>query len=118
MPRNIVNVDEITIAEAKEFMEKSEGELSEFQRRAYEYAVKFAKMKGDSAKKLVEALVEKCSLSRKEAIQVVNCLPSTVEELRAILAVKGKMVTAEHLEDILSTIRETIREAEVSIQEK
>ncbi|MBS7644728.1 MAG: RNA polymerase Rpb4 family protein [Candidatus Bathyarchaeia archaeon] len=115
MPRNIVKVEEITIAEAKELMEGSEGELSEFQRRAYEYAVRFSKMDSGSAKRLLKTLVEKSSLSRKEAIQVVNCLPSSIEELRTILAVKGKVVTAEHLDDILSTIRETVGEAEISI---
>ncbi|MEM2123705.1 MAG: hypothetical protein QXE79_08755 [Candidatus Bathyarchaeia archaeon] len=118
MPRNIMNVEEITIAEAREFMEKSEGELSEFQRRAYEYAVRFAKIEGGPAKKLVKMLVEKCALSRKEAIQVTNCLPSTVEELRTILTVKGKIVTAEHLENILATIKRIAGGAELSILEK
>ncbi|MGC8962343.1 MAG: hypothetical protein ACP5K1_07900, partial [Candidatus Bathyarchaeia archaeon] len=63
MPRNIVDVEEITIAEAKELMEGSEGELSEFQRRAYEYAVRFSKMDSGSARRLLKALLDRSSLS-------------------------------------------------------
>ena len=110
MPRNVINVEEITVAEAKELMEIAEGELSEFQRRAYDYATKFAKIDADTAKRLVKVLMERFSLSRKDAIQVANCVPSSIEELRTILTVKGKVITTEQLEKILSTINEIVKE--------
>lgn len=110
MPRNIINVEEITIAEAKELMKMAEGELSEFQRRAYDYTTKFAKIEAEAAKTLVRILTEELSLSRKEAIQVANCAPSSIEELRTILTVKGKVITTEQLEKILSTINKVVKE--------
>jgi len=105
MPRKIIRVEEITLAQAKKAIEEvKQEELGEFQRRTLDYLSKFTKITPDKAKKLVQELVEKFKLENKEATQLVNCMPKSVEEMRTILAVRGKIFLAEQLESILKVM--------------
>ena len=95
----------ISIAEAKKILEKaSKEELGEFQRRALEYAKKFSRVKPEKAGKLIDELGKKFQIERADAIQIANCMPSSIEEIRAVLAVKGRMITTEQLQEILKTV--------------
>ena len=92
-------------AEAKKTLEKAkEEELGEFQRRTLDYASKFSRISPAKAEKLVKDLGEKFQLDRKDAIQIVNTMPRYTEELRTILTVKGKIVGASELENILQLV--------------
>jgi DNA-directed RNA polymerase subunit F len=92
-------------AEAKRTLERAkEEELGEFQRRTLDYASKFSRISPAKAEKLVKELSEKFQLDRKDAIQIVNTMPRYTEELRTILTVKGKIVAASELEDILKLV--------------
>jgi DNA-directed RNA polymerase subunit F len=92
-------------AEAKRTLERAkEEELGEFQRRTLDYASKFSRISPAKAEKLVRELSEKFQLDRKDAIQIVNTMPRYTEELRTILTVKGKIVAASELEDILKLV--------------
>jgi len=92
-------------AEAKKTLEKAkEEELGEFQRRTLDYASKFSRIPAAKAEKLVKELSEKFQLERKDAIQIVNTMPRYAEELRTILTVKGKIVGATELENILKLV--------------
>ena len=94
-----------TTAEAKKTLEKAkEEELGEFQRRTLDYASKFSRIPPAKAEKLVKELSEKFQLERKDAIQIVNVMPRYAEELRTILTVKGKIVGATELENILKLV--------------
>ncbi len=94
-----------TTAEAKKTLEKAkEEELGEFQRRTLDYASKFSRIPPAKAEKLVKELSEKFQLERKDAIQIVNTMPRYAEELRTILTVKGKIVGATELENILKLV--------------
>jgi len=105
MPRKILEVTEVTVAEVGKILERAkEGELGEFQRRVLEYAQKFSKLKADKAKKLMKELTSSFPVESKEAAQIVNCMPKTVGELRAILTAKGKIYTTEQLQEIIKTI--------------
>ena len=79
--------------------------MGEFQRRTLEYTRKFSKLKPDEAEKLAEDLSEKLQLERADAIQIVNTMPQTVEELRAVLTVKGRFVTTDQLNGILAIMK-------------
>ena len=81
-----------------------EEELGEFQRRTLDYASKFSKVSAAKAEKLVKELAEKFQLDRKDAIQIANSLPRYIEELRTILTVKGRIIGAAQLEDILKLV--------------
>src|SRR5438552_629404 len=83
MARKILQEKIVTNAEAQEILGKvKEEELGEFQRRTLDYARKFSKITPDKADKLVEELSSKLQLDRNDAIQIVNSLPKTIEELR------------------------------------
>ncbi len=118
MPKKIINIEEITISQAKELMEKNDSELGELQRRTYDYITKFSRFKTIKTKKLVKELVTKFDLSKKEAIQVVNCAPASVDELRAILSVKGKVILIDQLEAIIELIGKENKQSERNIKAK
>ena len=106
MPRKIVDSKPTTTSEAKRTLEKvKEEELGEFQRRTLDYASKFSRISPPKAEKLVRELTEKYELDRKEAIQIVNSMPQFIEELRTILTVKGRIISATLLEDILKHVK-------------
>lgn len=105
MPRKIIDSKATPTAEAKKTLEKAkEEELGEFQRRTLDYASKFSRIPAAKAEKLVKELSEKFQLERKDAIQIVNTMPRYAEELRTILTVKGKIVGATELENILKLV--------------
>ena len=120
MPKKIINIEEITISQAKGLMEKNDTELGGLQKRTYDYIAKFSKLKTNKIKKLVKELVTKFDLSKKEAIQVINCAPSSVEELRAILSVKGKVLLKDRLEAMVELIGKENKQPEPkeSVKEK
>ena len=106
MARKILIEKAITNAEAKAVLEKvKEEELGEFQRRTLDYTRRFAKLPADRASKLVEQLSSDLQLERNDAIQIVNTLPQSIEELRAVLTVKGRFVSTEQLNGILQIMK-------------
>jgi DNA-directed RNA polymerase subunit F len=106
MARKILEEKIITNPEARAVLEKvKEDELGEFQKRTLEFTRKFSKLPADKASKLAEELSSKLQLDRNDAIQIVNCLPQTVEELRAVLTVKGRFVSTEQLKGILEIMK-------------
>ncbi|OLD06002.1 hypothetical protein E6H36_02690 [Candidatus Bathyarchaeota archaeon] len=106
MARKLLEERLVTNAEAKAILERVEEEkLGEFQRRTLEFTRKFAKLPPDKAAKLTEDLSSKLQLERNDAVQIVNCLPQSVEELRALLTVKGRFVSTEQLNGILEILK-------------
>lgn len=94
-----------TTPEARRILEHAkEDELGEFQRRTLDYAIKFSKTSPTKAEKLIKELGDKYELDRKDAIQIANSMPRYVEELRSILAVKGRIISGTRLEDMLKLI--------------
>lgn len=106
MARKILEEKTITNPEARAVLEKmKEEELGEFQRRTLEFTRKFSKLPAEKAAKLTDDLCSKLQLDRNDAIQIVNCAPQTVEELRAVLTVKGRFVSTEQLKSILEIMK-------------
>src|SRR2546428_11756830 len=106
MARKVLQKKIVTNAEAKEILGKvKEEELGEFQRRILDYARKFSKITPDKPDKLVEELSSKLQLDRNDAIQIVNSLPKTIKELRAVLTVKGRFVSTDQLNGILEIMK-------------
>jgi len=105
LPRKIIDSKPTPTAEARRTLERAkEEELGEFQRRTLDYATKFSKIPPARAEKLVRELSEKHQLDRKDAIQIVNCMPRSIEEVRTILTVKGRIIGGAQLEDILHLV--------------
>lgn len=106
MPEKVVTKKEITIGEAKEILEKIENP-NPFQVRTLEYVNKFSK--GDPSKmaELVERLVKEFEIERKDAIEVANCMPTSIEELRAFFSTgKKRLIVAAQLEKLLKLLDE------------
>jgi DNA-directed RNA polymerase subunit F len=105
MPRKLLEQKDVTTPEAKRILERfNQEDLGEFQRRTLGYATKFSKTTPAKAEKTVRELVEKYKLDQSQAIEVVNCMPESKEELRTMLATKGKVVASEQLEEILKML--------------
>jgi DNA-directed RNA polymerase subunit F len=103
MSRKALKEKMLTVPEVKQLLEKiGEENLDQFQRRAFDYTAKFAKVEVKSAKELVKSLVKQFELEEDEAVQIVNCMPESIEEIRVFLAGGRKIVETQKLEDILS----------------
>ena len=103
MPKRIVGRKEIAIPEAKALMDKIE-KPNQFQIRTKEYVDKFSKVDTAKAPELVEALLG-FNIERTDAIQVVNCMPSTLEELRVFFSTgRKRLIAGSQLEEMLKVI--------------
>jgi len=51
-------------------------------------------------------LVKEYELDEVEAVQIVNCMPETVDELRVFLAGGRKIIDGQKLERIVSILNE------------
>ncbi len=97
----------LTIPEVKKLLESiGEEKLDQFQRRSLDYASKFSKVEPDKAEELVKILNEKYGLEAEEAIQIVNTMPESVEEIRVFLAGGRKIVESSRLQEILNLLND------------
>jgi len=105
MPREIMKEVEVTLPQVKKLLEQrqKEGELSYLQRLTYDYTVKFSKLSPEKAEGLLKRLKEE-GISPTAASQIVNIMPTSVDELRTIFAGESKPVLPSELEKILSVV--------------
>jgi len=97
----------LTIPEVKKLLESlGEDKLDQFQRRSLDYASKFSRIEPEKAENLVKALIEKFGLEEEEAIQLVNTMPESIEEIRVFLAGGRKIVEMSKLQQILNLLDE------------
>jgi DNA-directed RNA polymerase subunit F len=97
----------LTLPQVKKLLESiGEENLDQLQRRTLDYVSKFSKVDIEVAERLVEKLVKEFGLDDEEAVQIVNCLPITVDELRIFLASGRKIVDASTLKTITSLLIE------------
>jgi len=101
----------LTVPEVKKLLESlGEDKLDQFQRRSLDYASKFSRIEPEKAETLVKALREKFGLEEEEAIQVVNAMPESIEEIRVFLAGGRKIVEMSKLQEILNLLGEYRKE--------
>jgi DNA-directed RNA polymerase subunit F len=81
-----------------------EENLDQFQRRTLDYVQKFTKIEESVTAGLLERLVTEFGLSEDEAVQVVNCAPESVDELRVFLAGGKKIIEVAKLEAIVALL--------------
>lgn len=107
MPRKAIKKRIITVPQVKEILESiGEEKLDQFQRRSLDYTSKFSKLDSKTAEKLITGLVEKFKLEEEEVVQLVNCMPESVEEIRVFLAGGRRIVEISKLEEILAFLDE------------
>jgi DNA-directed RNA polymerase subunit F len=107
MPRKAIKEQIITIPQVKKILESiGEEQLDQFQRRSLDYTSKFSKLDSKTAEKLITGLIEKFELEEQEVVQLVNCMPESVEEIRVFLAGGRRIVETSKLEEILAFLDE------------
>jgi len=107
MPRKAMKKHIVTVPEVKKMLESiGEEQLDQLQRRSLDYAAKFSKVDAKTAEIIVKKLVAQFELEEEEAVQVVNCMPESIQEVRVFLAGGHKIVETSKLEAILAFLDE------------
>jgi DNA-directed RNA polymerase subunit F len=107
MEKKELSENRLTLPQVKKALEEiGEENLDQFQRRTLDYVNKFSKVDAKTAEKLLEKLVKEFDLDEAEAIQVVNCMPVTVDELRVFLAGGRKIVETAKLEAVVAFLND------------
>jgi DNA-directed RNA polymerase subunit F len=96
----------ITIAQVKEILDSvKQDDMDQIQRWTADYVGKFAKVDSKKAQEMVKQLVEQCDLTAEEAVEIVNVLPTSMEELRAFTFGWKKLILTETLERMLNILK-------------
>jgi len=107
MSKETATERKLTLPNVKKTLDSiGEENLDQLQRRTLDYVAKFAKVDADASDKIVERLVNEFGLDENEAIQVVNCMPRTVDELRVFLAGGRKIIDVSTLKAIIGLLDE------------
>ena len=101
---SVVEKKEITVAEAKALLEAKAEELDPLQRRVLDYTIRFTKTSEKDADKLVNELMEKGGIDRQLAVQLVNCMPGSIAEIRTFLG-RQRIISEEAVNSILMIIK-------------
>ncbi|MCE4608809.1 MAG: hypothetical protein F7C36_00295 [Desulfurococcales archaeon] len=109
MTRKILSSKNITWSEAKEILQKrkqeSSGGILVTQERAWEYLKTFAVLDAETARKLVNELVNEASIDEDLAVVVANMCPSTKGEIRSILEMKKEI---QYNEEVVNKVKSIV----------
>jgi DNA-directed RNA polymerase subunit F len=102
MARKALKERTITIPQVKEALETiGEERLDQFQRRSLDYATKFTKIDPEKVGALLSELVEEFAVKEEEAVQIINAMPESIQEIRVFLAGGRRIIESSKLEKIL-----------------
>jgi DNA-directed RNA polymerase subunit F len=95
----------LSIPEAHQILQKMEVEKADqIQKRTLDFTTKFSKATPEVAKKLRKELETDCGLSEEEAVELVNVMPKSLEELRTFTSGWRKLLPTETLDKILKIL--------------
>jgi len=107
MSKREVSESRLTLPQVKKVLETiGEENLDQFQRRTLDYVNKFVKATPDKAEELLQTLIKEYEVDEAEAVQIINCMPETVEELRVFLAGGRKIIETSKLKQIVELLNE------------
>lgn len=102
----IINKVILTIPEVKEYLEKiKEEDMDQLQRWTYDYVKEFSKLDAETARKIKKRLIEECELTEEEASEIINVMPTTLEELRSFTFGWKRLILTSTLEKILDILK-------------
>jgi DNA-directed RNA polymerase subunit F len=103
----ILEVKPIGMSEAKKIMDKYKDrkDLTYEQKIALEYLRKFTKLDYDKSKKLLEEVSGVLRMSPETAIQILNILPKTPDEVRLLFAKERFSLKEEEIKKILEIVK-------------
>jgi DNA-directed RNA polymerase subunit F len=98
----------VSLSEVKETLEKRKtDEMDQIQRWTFDYVTKFSKISPDAAKILVNDLIRECEFTEEEAVELVNIMPKSLEELRTFTFGWKKLILTSTLEKALAKLTST-----------
>ncbi len=107
MGKSEISENKVALPQVKKILEAvGEENLDQFQRRTLDYVNKFSKVDAALVGELLDKLVKEYGLDETEAIQVINCMPESVDELRVFLAGGRKIIETSKLEAIVNLLNE------------
>jgi DNA-directed RNA polymerase subunit F len=107
MGKREVSENRLTIPQVKKVLEAvGEENLDQFQRRTLDYVNKFSKVNPEKAEELLQTLVKEYEIDEAEAVQIINCMPETVDELRVFLAGGRKIIETAKLKAVVELLSE------------
>jgi len=107
MSKREVSESRLTLSQVKKVLEGlGEENLDQFQRRTLDYVSKFSKCNPEKAEELLQILVKEYEIDEVEAVQIINCMPETVDELRIFLAGGRKIIETSKLHSIVALLNE------------
>jgi DNA-directed RNA polymerase subunit F len=102
MARKALKERIVTVPQVKEALEAiGEERLDQFQRRSLDYATKFSKVDPDKVDTIVNEFVEQFEVEEEEAVQIINAMPESIQEIRVFLAGGRRIIESSKLEKIL-----------------
>jgi DNA-directed RNA polymerase subunit F len=107
MAKRELSERKLALPQVKEVLESvGEENLDQFQRRTLDYVNKFSKLDAKAVEEILERLVKEFDLDENEAVQVANCMPESVDELRIFLAGGRKIIETAKLDAIVALLNE------------
>ena len=107
MSKKEISESRLTLPQVKKVLETiGEENLDQFQRRTLDYANKFSKVDTETAEELLQTLVKEYEIDEAEAVQIINCMPETVDELRVFLSGGRKIIETSKLNTIVEILNE------------
>ncbi len=103
----ILEIKPVGMPEAKKIMSSYENrkDLSYEQKIALEYLRKFTKLSYEKSKKFLEEISNVLRMSPETAIQILNILPKTPDEVRLIFAKERFSLKEEEIKKILEIVK-------------
>ncbi|GAB6948161.1 RNA polymerase Rpb4 family protein [Vulcanisaeta sp. JCM 16161] len=110
MVKRIINSEDISMAEALRILEEklisvNPGITDEVVNNTLDYLRKFSKVSPDKARELISELMKRFGLARLTAIQIVDLMPQTADELRVLLGTEKREFSDKDVEEILNLLK-------------
>jgi DNA-directed RNA polymerase subunit F len=107
MSKREISETRLTLPQVKKVLESvGEENLDQLQRRTLDYVNKFSKADPAKAEEILQTLIKEYEIDEAEAIQIINCMPETVDELRIFLAGGRKIIETGKLNSIVALLNE------------
>ena len=81
-------------------------EMDPIQRWTYDFVTRFSKLDAKTSRKMVEEQIKECELKEEEAVELVNILPKSLEELRSFTFGWKKLILTNTLEKMLEILKQ------------
>jgi DNA-directed RNA polymerase subunit F len=102
----IIKKEIVTLSHVKEILESVKpDDMDQIQRWTADYVTKFSKVESKKAQRMTRQLVEQCDLTEEEAVEIVNIMPTSFEELRAFTFGWKKLILTETLTKMLNILK-------------